>query len=70
MYSEQDLIMGLKQRNILVFDKLFEKYWEKLYKEAFSKLKSRELAKETVQDLFITLWEKCSTFSVQIFTIK
>jgi RNA polymerase sigma-70 factor (family 1) len=64
MYSEQDLIMGLKQGDVLVFDEIFEKYWGKLYKQAYSKLQSKELAEETVQDLFLTLWEKRSTLLI------
>ncbi len=38
------------------FAELYDRYWEKLVNVSFQRLKSRELAKELVQDLFVTLF--------------
>ncbi|HYG40131.1 MAG TPA: RNA polymerase sigma-70 factor [Cytophagales bacterium] len=64
MYSDKDLIAGLKQGDEHVFDLIFKKYWKLLYKQAFYKLQSKELAEEIVQDLFLNLWEKRSVLKI------
>lgn len=42
------------------FTKCFDQYWETLYHAAFWRVCDEELAKDLVQEVFITLWDKRS----------
>jgi len=56
--TDQELVQLLQQGDKKAFDALYGRYWRKLYLLAYQKLRSRELAEELVQDLFISLWTK------------
>lgn len=45
----------------LSFNRLFDHYWEQLFQYAYKICQSRPDAEETVQDLFVYLWEKRET---------
>jgi RNA polymerase sigma-70 factor (ECF subfamily) len=57
-HTDKELIELLQQGDQSAFDSLYRRYWRKLYLLAYQKLRSRELAEELVQDLFISLWMK------------
>lgn len=40
------------------FAKCFDQYWETLYHAAFWRVSDEELAKDLVQEIFITLWDR------------
>jgi RNA polymerase sigma-19 factor, ECF subfamily len=40
------------------FHRLFDRYWESLFQYAYKILQNREDAEETVQELFIHIWQK------------
>ncbi len=40
------------------FNSLIKKYWYKLYVSAYSKVRSKEIAEDMVQEVFTQLWEK------------
>lgn len=44
---------------------LFELYWEQLYSIAFKILRNQEIAKDIVQDLFLSIWEKRNSKDIQ-----
>ncbi len=57
-HTDEELIGLLRRGEKDAFDALYRRYWRKLYLLAYQKLRSRELAEELVQDLFISLWMK------------
>lgn len=57
-HTESELLSMMKDGSSEAFDEIYERYWLKLYAEAFKRLRSEDDAKDLVQDLFITLWEK------------
>lgn len=63
-YSDEQLLIVLKQSDETAFTEIFRRHWEKVYAMAFQKLRSQVLAEELVQDLFFTLWEKRSTLLI------
>lgn len=72
---DSDLISGLKKDDHDSFQKLFEYYSNPLYKFALGYLKSKEVAEDLVQEVFIKIWNnrkniKTNTsFQSYLFTI-
>lgn len=67
-YTDHELITALKQGNERAFDELFRRHWNKAFEVAFGKVKSKALAEEIVQDIFMDLWNKRDSISIQSFT--
>lgn len=44
---------------------LFEKHWERLYSMAVHLIKDREIAKDIVQDIFLSFWENRGVQPIQ-----
>jgi RNA polymerase sigma-70 factor (family 1) len=40
------------------FEKIYNMYWSKVYATCYNTIKEREVAKEMVQDIFKSLWER------------
>ena len=54
--SDDELTSLFEQGDIAAFEEIYNRYWLKLYAAAYKRLKQREQAKETVQDLFTSFW--------------
>ena len=54
--SEKLLVSELKNHNENAFRKLFDFYYQDIYGYSVSILKSKELAEENVQDVFLKVW--------------
>lgn len=74
-HNESLLISELKNHNEEAFRKLFDMYYQDIYGYSASILKSRELAEENVQDVFMKVWlhreslDISKSFKSYIFTI-
>lgn len=55
-FSDHDALELLQQDPVKGFQVLFDKYWERLYAIAVTKMPSREEARDTVQEVFLSLW--------------
>jgi RNA polymerase sigma-70 factor (family 1) len=55
-YSEKLLISELQNHNEKAFRKLYDYYSQDIYRYSFSILKSKELAEENVQEVFLKIW--------------
>jgi RNA polymerase sigma factor (sigma-70 family) len=58
----------------VVFKKLFQQVGEQLFRFLFLKYRSEEIAREGMQEAFITLWENCKNVSQEkaknyVFTV-
>jgi RNA polymerase sigma-70 factor (family 1) len=75
IHSEALLVCELKNHNERAFRKLFDLYYPDIYNYSISLLKSRELAEENVQDVFLKVWlhreslEIDKSFKAYLFTI-
>jgi RNA polymerase sigma-70 factor (ECF subfamily) len=73
--TDSDLIRGLKKDNHDSFQKLFDHYSQILFQFSLSYLKSREVAEEVVQEVFIKIWDNRNklrtdtSFKSYLFTI-
>lgn len=57
-HSETDLICSLRQGDMKAFDELYYRYLPKLLGFAVNYLYDEQEAEDTVQIIFITIWEK------------
>jgi RNA polymerase sigma-70 factor (family 1) len=73
--GETELLEGLKKGSEIAFKQIYALYHHKIYRLALKFVKSEELAKEIVQDIFIKIWEhrhtinKDLSFSAYLFRI-
>ena len=66
--NEEDhaLFLLIKKRDREAFTVIYQKYHAYLYALALRYLKSRELAEDTVQHVFIKLWDKAIEIDIEI----
>ncbi|OAQ39315.1 hypothetical protein A5893_11675 [Pedobacter psychrophilus] len=62
--SDQDLLIDIQKGDSAAFDLLFDRYWDKLYRIAFARLNNSDDAKDLVQELLISLWNKRETLII------
>jgi RNA polymerase sigma-70 factor (family 1) len=58
---DEDLFKLLKNNDTKAFEELYNRYWAILLDASYRRVKSREAAKEIVQEYFLDLWKKRST---------
>lgn len=63
--SEQLIIQRLSSGDLVTYEKVYKTYYNMLYSYAYTMLKNELLAEEVVQSLFLKLWEKKETISIQ-----
>lgn len=63
--DDQALYVKLKEGDEQAFKALFQKYYAPLCHFADHYLKDKDMAEETVQELFVRLWEKRSTLTIE-----
>jgi RNA polymerase sigma-70 factor (ECF subfamily) len=64
-WGDEELVRALGQNDEKAFAEIYERYWQPLHQQAVRKLGRCEDAEEVVQDLFVTLWNKRHTASIQ-----
>ncbi len=64
-YTEQYLLHQLREGSEEAFATLYRQYWQQLFFVAFKRLQSAEDAKEIVQEVFLTLWQKRAELDIQ-----
>lgn len=62
--DDQTLYLQLKEGDEQAFKALFEKYYASMCHYACQFLKDTDMAQETVQELFVRLWEKRASLSI------
>jgi RNA polymerase sigma-70 factor (ECF subfamily) len=60
MYEEleSNFFLLVKLNKNKAFNLVFDAYWAALYKQAYKKVRCHDLAKDLVQDVFVSLWDK------------
>jgi len=56
--SDMELIGLMKQHDQAAFTEIYQRYWKKLFTVAANKLQDLEEAREIVQNVFISLWNR------------
>lgn len=65
LLCEEVLLKLLKADDDKAFKEIYKRYWRQLYKSAYIKTRSHNTAEEIVQNIFVTLWEKRTTSSIE-----
>jgi RNA polymerase sigma-70 factor (family 1) len=63
-YKDQELLYALRGDDEGAFTELFKRYGKVIYKMAYARVRSKIAAEEIVQNLFIALWDKRATLSI------
>lgn len=61
---DQALVKQILKGSELAFSQLFDKYWQSMLDAAIKLLKDEESAQDVVQDVFIELWKKRQSLSI------
>jgi RNA polymerase sigma-70 factor (family 1) len=62
--DEQHLIEQLQHNSETAFDHIYDLYWKQLFQYAYNRLQSEDAAKDMVQDVFISFWNKKDVFKL------
>ena len=63
-HTDQFLLQRLSLNDQAAFTVLYERYWKTLFREAMNVLRSQKEAEDAVQELFVSLWNRRHTLSV------
>ena len=64
-YTEDELVLLLKQRTQAAFSYLYNNYSSTLYTVIFSILQDRELANDVLQEVFIKIWRQIDQYDAE-----
>lgn len=62
--SDEALFLALKGKDKAAYAQIFDRYWTVLFLHAFQMLKDEEEARDIIQELFATLWQKANTINI------
>lgn len=65
LLADEILLKLLSIGDDLAFKEIYQRYWKGLYCAALNKINNKQVAEDTVQTIFITLWEKREKHSIQ-----
>lgn len=74
-HDDQLLIERLLNDGEKAFDYIYDLYWKQLFQYTYNRLQSEDIAKDMVQEVFISLWNKkdrlklTSSLSAYLFSI-
>ncbi|HVW58949.1 MAG TPA: RNA polymerase sigma-70 factor [Puia sp.] len=63
--SDEELLSLVRNDDETAFTNLYDRYWDKLLSIAYKHSKDRSTAKEIVQELFISLWNRRGTLQIE-----
>ncbi len=63
--SDRELLRAIKNNDEKAFAELFNRYWQYVFTITYQRIQSEEVTKELVQDLFVCLWDKRTTLSIE-----
>lgn len=62
-FTDGELLALLREGDSTAFSRIYNRYFSTLYLHAYNRLRSKEEAKDVVQELFVTLWLKHDTLA-------
>lgn len=63
--TDQEILILLKARNEGAFTEIYVRHWHHLYLHAYKMLEDEEEAKDVIQELFISFWDKAEHLEVK-----
>ncbi|ADY52091.1 RNA polymerase, sigma-24 subunit, ECF subfamily [Pseudopedobacter saltans DSM 12145] len=65
LYTDAELFDLVKNGHSFAFSEIYNRYWEILFRHAYRLLKDKDLAKDIVQEVFVSLWDKIGELDLQ-----
>lgn len=62
--SDNELFVALKRKDRSAYAQIFDRYWTVLFLHALQMLRDEEDARDIVQELFATLWQKSESIEI------
>lgn len=62
--SDADLVVLLKNDDILAYNEIYQRYKWVLFLHAIKRIRDREESRDIVQELFLQLWDKRATLNI------
>jgi RNA polymerase sigma-70 factor (ECF subfamily) len=62
--NDCELLDAIRNNNEQAFAELFKRYWRKVHAMTYARVRSQEVTEEIVQELFISLWTKRATLTI------
>jgi RNA polymerase sigma factor (sigma-70 family) len=62
--GDQDLLLRVRGGDHDAFDTLFDRYWQRMFQSARARLNDSDTAKDIVQEIFISIWQRRATLEV------
>jgi RNA polymerase sigma-70 factor (ECF subfamily) len=63
-HTDQFLLQQLTHNDQVAFTAIYQRYWKLLFREAMNVLRSQKEAEDCVQELFVSLWNRRQSLSV------
>jgi RNA polymerase sigma-70 factor (family 1) len=63
--NNDDLLSTLKKGHTEALKLMYMKYWEVLYDDALIRTQNEDVAKDIVQEIFISIWEKRENLNIK-----
>jgi RNA polymerase sigma-70 factor (ECF subfamily) len=63
-YTDDQLLPLIREGDAVAFDVLYQRHWQALYAVARNILRSTELAKDIVQEVFASFWQRRSDLEI------
>lgn len=60
-----ELLSKIKNGDKLAFGEFFDRYWDGLYSVAWARVNDSEVAKDIIQELFISIWNRRQSLFIQ-----
>lgn len=57
-HTDQQLLKAIAENDEKAFTELVRRFWKKCHSNAYARVHSHEVAKEIVQDVFMSVWDK------------
>lgn len=64
-YSDRELLERMLSSDKEAFTAIYHRYWERLFLTAVKVLRSKEDAADIVQDVFLSLWNRRTTLTIE-----
>jgi RNA polymerase sigma-70 factor (ECF subfamily) len=65
-YHDKALVLLLRSDDHGAFSEIYNRYWAVLYRHALKMTKDEDLAKDVVQDVFVSLWDKANDLQLDV----
>ena len=62
--SDEALLLLIKDGNKRAFECIYNRYWKKLFIASYKRIRSEEIAKEILQEIFVGFWCKRSQIEI------